>query len=802
MISLAGIEAARRIQLAKARIETNQTIALEKLDAEFRDAQRNVRDWGWWDDTYSFIQGRNPGFIVESLSNSSLLDEGAAMGVYDGNGARQALQVGPQAPTKRLDQRLADCMDSAARTRQQLGVDGIRVICPGQHKTLYVGYASDIRNSDASRSTAGTILYLNPLIENHFGHHLKRELSRIQDQLLPMPLSGKGNPSERVTPLQPKTISSDGKIIGVKPANARAEQRRELTDLALLLIGGSVIALALRIRWKLAERKQRFILRQNERWAAQRIRRSQRDLLEILDFNKLQQKQSHENPSPAHDHSSDLIFRGLLEEKGLEQTTQKGSQQSKSALDIQVIANRFERILGTARELAMHDALTGLANRRYCIEHLEREIERLKKERKFLGLLFIDLDKFKSINDTYGHRIGDDALRRTAEQLQALCRQGDFLARYGGDEFILILNPNASPASTKEAMTTCAQQAARRILESFDSIQAHTDTPYRLSLSIGITISDPLSNSSEDIIRKADLAMYQAKASQTEHIHLFTTENDSNPLSDYRLFTALQQACISDLQARNNSFSIVFQPIVDSEGQLLSVEALARWHHPELGEIPPSLFIPVAEHYRIMGRVGMNLIEATLQEYLKLIKALHINPNQLDLAINISPSQLGDADFSGHLIQKASSLGLSCNHIKIEITETAIFNSSDLVETNLRECRKAGMRISLDDFGTGFSSMSLLLMLKPDELKIDRSFVIGVLNDSYAEQIVQLLPRLTDSVSMTLVAEGVDTHESFQRLQQMGVTRFQGYLFSEALAVTELVELAGGNRLTIPLPAA
>ena len=203
-----------------------------------------------------------------------------------------------------------------------------------------------------------------------------------------------------------------------------------------------------------------------------------------------------------------------------------------------------------------------------------------------------------------------------------------------------------------------------------------------------------------------------------------------------------------------------------------------------------------------MGRVGWQLIQATLRAFKQLIQTLTITPNQLNLAINISPSQLTDASFSGQLIDAIAAQGLSCNSINLELTETAIFNSTAAVETNLRQCREAGMLISLDDFGTGFSSMGLLLSLKPDELKIDRSFVVEVLDDAYAEQIVKLLPMLTNSVSMTLIAEGVDTEESFQRLQQMGVSRFQGYLFSEPLNIANLVELVGGNRLTISLPAA
>jgi diguanylate cyclase (GGDEF)-like protein len=246
-----------------------------------------------------------------------------------------------------------------------------------------------------------------------------------------------------------------------------------------------------------------LILRQKERWAAQRIRRSHRELTEILDFKRTTHDPSG-NPIPARTTpSGDLIFRGMLQQErrhpvspGARQpingtpTPAPGSEPNgNKSVGIQFIANRFEQILGNARDLAMHDPLTGLANRRYCIEHLEGEIHRAKEKQTLLALLFIDLDKFKSINDTYGHRIGDQALREVANHLQILCRQDDFLARYGGDEFILILNPDDTPNLSHESLTLHTQQVAHRILESFDNIQANSDSPYRISLSIGIAIT-------------------------------------------------------------------------------------------------------------------------------------------------------------------------------------------------------------------------------------------------------------------------------------------------------------------------
>lgn len=345
----------------------------------------------------------------------------------------------------------------AQRRALQVGLAGIRVICSDETNNLYVGFATTIGTSDNSRSTTATLIFLNPLVEPQFGTHLKEELTRIQAQLQPIPPAGVIAMGEPLAELKPKTFGEDGRLMGVKPANSQAEQRRELNHL-LLLTGGGLIALALRFSWKLAERRQRLLLRKKERWATQRIRRSHRALIEILDFKAPKSLPSADHSPASPPISSNFIFRGMLQKdrrhpasprasRPIEGSTTTGSEPAgRQRVDIHLIANRFEQILGTARDLAMHDALTGLANRRYGIEHLEREIDRLKEEQTLLVMLFINLDKFQSINDTYGHRIGDQALRKAANQLKALCRQGDFLARYGGDEFMLILgdSQNAS----------------------------------------------------------------------------------------------------------------------------------------------------------------------------------------------------------------------------------------------------------------------------------------------------------------------------------------------------------------------
>lgn len=302
IVILVGIEAVRRIQLAKGRSVTNQTIALEKLEAEFQDAQRIASDWGWWDDSYAFIEGKNPSFPSQNLATSTLFDQGAAMAIYDAQAQRRALQVGLSSPSRPPDQRLVRCLDSAARTRRQLGLAGIRVICSDETNNLYVGFATTIRTSDNSRSTTATLIFLNPLVEPQFGTHLKEELNRIQAQLQPIPPAGVIATGEPLAALKPKTFGEDGRLMGVKPANSQAEQRRELNHLLLLLTGVGLIALALRFSWKLAERRQRLLLRKKERWATQRIRRSHRALIEILDFKAPQSLPSADH-SPASNRS-------------------------------------------------------------------------------------------------------------------------------------------------------------------------------------------------------------------------------------------------------------------------------------------------------------------------------------------------------------------------------------------------------------------------------------------------------------------------------------------------------------------
>jgi len=225
------------------------------------------------------------------------------MAIYDAQAQRRALQVGLSSPSRPPDQRLVRCLDSTARTRRQLGLAGIRVICSDETNNLYIGFATTIGTSDNSRSTTATLIFLNPLVEPQFGTHLKEELNRIQAQLQPIPPAGVIATGEPLAALKPKTFGEDGRLMGVKPANSQAEQRGELNHLLLLLLtGGGLIALALRFSWKLAERRQRLLLRKKERWATQRIRRSHRALIEILDFKAPQSLPSADH-SPASNRS-------------------------------------------------------------------------------------------------------------------------------------------------------------------------------------------------------------------------------------------------------------------------------------------------------------------------------------------------------------------------------------------------------------------------------------------------------------------------------------------------------------------
>jgi diguanylate cyclase (GGDEF)-like protein len=503
----------------------------------------------------------------------------------------------------------------------------------------------------------------------------------------------------------------------------------------------------------------------------QRFRHTERELSRLLDQVQL-----------GGDGTETMAFARLLKKHDTDPAAATAEDRR-----LERLAVRFEQVLQTARTLALFDAVTGLPNRNYFLERLHWDSERSSRGGKPLALLFINIDKFKQINETYGHNTGDSTLRFVAEELQRLVKGDDFLARFGGDEFSLILDTESLGQCDGAAIRSHAHGRALELLEGFRHQASSQPERIKLSLSIGIAISDPSGTTAEELIRRSDMAMVMAKSARQQNISIFDIETDWHALNNYRLFNALQ----SDISHAPERFHILFQPIVDAAGRLLKVEALARWSNAEFPDVLPDVFFALAERYRLMPELGRLLLAITLRE-LKLLRE-NLDQPKLPLALNISASQLAQGGFGPQLLADLSEQRIAAEEVTLEITESAVVEASPELSENLQSLRRAGVKLSLDDFGTGFSSLRLLMWLKPDELKIDKSFVLAAAEDPIARQIVRLLHTLSRDMKLTLVAEGVEAEAMFQLLREAGVEHFQGHLFSRPLSREKLAAVPGPN---------
>jgi len=447
------------------------------------------------------------------------------------------------------------------------------------------------------------------------------------------------------------------------------------------------------------------------------------------------------------------------------------------------LASRMEWLLESARSLALLDSLTQLPNRRHFIEQVQIESARAKRSRKSFAVLFIDIDKFKAINDTYGHATGDRALVAVSQRLKDTIRAGDFLCRLGGDEFAVLMDLSAIQSNSQQTLKAHAHLFACRIMAVFEELANLGNMSIDINISIGVNVVDPDSSDPEAILLQSDLAMDQAKRQQHTRVAVFDVATAKDGYDDYQLYADLKEAL------RQGGLSMAFQPLVDSDQRLRGVEALARWRHPSEGFIGPDVFLDIAERYRMMRELGEHLFQLSLDGFLALDGALQ-QPG-LRLSSNVSPSQLSDPQLQARLLGMLERTGIDPKRLTLEITEASILDRSATTTANLQALRAAGIELSLDDFGTGYSSLNLINTLQPNEIKIDRSFVLALHTDPYARQIVEMIAGMSTQMPLHLVAEGVEDEETFQALRKLGIQYFQGYLFSKPLPIAELTASYG-----------
>jgi diguanylate cyclase (GGDEF)-like protein/PAS domain S-box-containing protein len=418
--------------------------------------------------------------------------------------------------------------------------------------------------------------------------------------------------------------------------------------------------------------------------------------------------------------------------------------------------------------MAHHDSLTDLANRVLLNERLEQALGRFRGE-QMLAVHHLDLDQFKAVNDTFGHPAGDKLLKIVAERLRGLVRETDTIARMGGDEFVIVQAPIADPAEA----TSLAQQIIEWMSEPYD-IDGHQAV---VGASIGIAVSPGDGQTPDKLLRNADLALYRAKGDGRGTFRFF------EPAMDEQMQTRriMEQDLRKALPA--GEFELYYQPVVNLESSEISgFEALIRWNHPERGQVSPATFIPLAEEIGFIVPLGEWVIRQACLTAAQWPEHLHV-------AVNISAAQFRGSSLMPVIVNALATSGLHPTRLEIEITETVLLHDREATLAVLHQLRSLGVRIAMDDFGTGYSSLTYLQCFPFDKIKIDRSFVKDITENTGSLYIVRAVAALANGMGMAATAEGVETTEQLATIAAEGCTEMQGYLFSKPLPVHEIERL-------------
>ena len=422
-------------------------------------------------------------------------------------------------------------------------------------------------------------------------------------------------------------------------------------------------------------------------------------------------------------------------------------------------------------ELAFFDTLTGLANRRLFIDRLNTAMKFHQDNQRYGAVLYMDLDRFKTINDSLGHAIGDAILCEVAKRLTRILPENATCARFGGDEFVALLPDTGSSAEI------CAEIAANCALQTLEELKIPFDVDNHqlfCSTSIGIAIFPDRKHSAVDILRHADTALYRVKTLGRNSFQFFDPEMQSSAQERLEVEKGLHQAL------KNNEFELWFQPQVDCNDQILGAEALLRWRHPDTGIIMPGNFIQIAEESGQIVEIG-NWVLLQAFKQLASWREQGLPESFKRLAINISPLQFMQVDFVDRVLEILEQTQIPGLLVELEITENMLLNNFEIAGNKMKLLKKRGISFAIDDFGTGYSSLRYLHYLPLDILKIDRSFVTGLRPSSELAAIVEVIIATADRLNLTVIAEGVETLSERSALMELGCNCFQGYLFSKPI---------------------
>ncbi len=425
------------------------------------------------------------------------------------------------------------------------------------------------------------------------------------------------------------------------------------------------------------------------------------------------------------------------------------------------------------RHQAYYDALTNVPNRILLMERIHQEIIRFKRHQVIAGVLFLDLDHFKNINDSLGHPLGDSLLIETAHRLQHILRDEDTVSRLGGDEFVVLLPDLGTEQTTAVSKAEHIARKIHSVLSEPFMLQGHK---LSTSASIGVVITDDDNTSTEDLLKHADMAMYQAKKEWRGSTSFYRPEMDKWIKRRLAIDNALRSAISAD------EFQLYFQPITEfATGNIIGAEALLRWKNPKLGNITPAEFIPIAEESGIIITIGEWVLNRACAQFVTWQKELGERCTLRKISVNVSSKQFNEAIFVDKVLRAVSQSGIDPAQLELELTESIIIDNLEYVSEKMKLLRSYNIGISIDDFGTGYSSLSYLKKLPFSSLKIDKSFTQDIQTDADDAQLIRTIITIAHSFHLNVIAEGVETAEQYAFLNENRCSCFQGYYCSPPL---------------------
>ncbi len=456
-----------------------------------------------------------------------------------------------------------------------------------------------------------------------------------------------------------------------------------------------------------------------------------------------------------------------------------------SALRRKIEAQLLEK-QGHLDRLAHHDQLTGLPNRLFLAAHLPIAMEEARKRKLPLAVLFLDLDRFKHVNDTFGHEVGDKLLQTVAQRVKDAVRAEDVVVRMGGDEFVVILT------AVKSAQVN---ETAARITATLNAPIVIDGKPLVTTASVGVSLYPRDGEDVGSLLRHSDTAMYQAKERGRNNFQVFSPAMDSKLKERVAIEASLRDAL------EKSRIEVHYQPLIDIETRrVVTLEALVRWKDPEEGYISPARFIPIAEETGLIVPLGDFVLQRVISDMASWRKQGSV---LVPVAVNVSAAQLQRASLRARIEELTRASELSPSMLQIELTESAMFEQQDSRQDDsgtdeVSELRTLGVRVAIDDFGTGYSSLSYLKRWRVDCLKIDRSFIRDLVTDTNDHAIVAAILAMAQHLRIKVIAEGVETWSQLEALRRLGCRYAQGYLFAEPVSAARARDFLNGHRIGLP----